>query len=106
MTPIAELRERLLRQVDTGQRTVGGGAICHGGVARTWGGEPIMRPANEDGADALAAIDALQAEIDRLTGERDAIIEQCAKVCDDAFGDTHPSELAAQIRALSQTGRG
>ena len=53
------LCERLREQFDSGLRTIGGGNISSDGKCETWGGEPIMRPANRDGEAAAAMIERL-----------------------------------------------
>ena len=60
------LKDRLRRQVDSGQRTMGGGMISHDGKSEWWGNEIIYRSANPDG---LAAIEYIE-ELERALASR------------------------------------
>ena len=55
----AELVERLLRKIKSGQYTIGGANIDATGKGKSWGCEPIMVYANPDGPAAAARIEAL-----------------------------------------------
>ncbi len=76
-----KLVERLSREVDTGQRTIGGGNTSADGKGGTmWGCEPIFRLANPDGPAAAARITEISEQVEGKDAERDAALAEADRL--------------------------
>ena len=70
-----ELKERLLRIIESGRFTPGGGTVGPNG-GEYWGGKPIMALVNPDGPAAVARIAELEAMILQLGANAAAMAKQ------------------------------
>lgn len=77
------------------------GAFCSSRIALAL--ERALAEAEAKAADATRDADIAEAQVSRLTADRAAIIEQCARAAQECLDNGSPEHIVGEIRALSST---